>query len=301
MNGGMTSSRRRIALEAPYDLARSLLLRDHGRANPTIARPAPGELLRAQRTPEGPASVHLRVHAGAVEAEAWGPGRAWLLDRLPTSLGLDDRPPVFAGRLGRLQRHHPGIRQARAPDVFDLLVGYVIRQRVAWRDAVASQAQILRAHAEAAPGPVELGLRLPVSAAQWLAMSTADLAAFGLERKRAKTILGLAARADRIRSLAADEPERFGVAIESFTGVGPWTRAMAQAHGLGDPDAVPLGDYDLPSLVAWFFAREPRADDRRMLELLEPHRGHRFRVIHLLWAAGLHAPRFGPRIRGVRP
>jgi hypothetical protein len=38
-----------------------------------------------------------------------------------------------------------------------------------------------------------------------------------------------------------------------------------------------------------------------MLELLEPHRGQRFRVIHLLWAAGLHAPRFGPRIRGARP
>ena len=41
--------------------------------------------------------------------------------------------------------------------------------------------------------------------------------------------------------------------------------------------------------------REPGADDARMLELLEPYRGHRWRVIRLLWANGVHAPRRGPR------
>ncbi len=44
-----------------------------------------------------------------------------------------------------------------------------------------------------------------------------------------------------------------------------------------------------------------RGDDRRMLELLEPWRGHRFRAIKLLWAAGLTMPRHGPRIRGTEP
>jgi hypothetical protein len=33
-----------------------------------------------------------------------------------------------------------------------------------------------------------------------------------------------------------------------------------------------------------------------MLELLEPYRGHRARVIRLLAAAGIMAPRFGPRM-----
>jgi hypothetical protein len=32
-----------------------------------------------------------------------------------------------------------------------------------------------------------------------------------------------------------------------------------------------------------------------MLELLEPYRGHRFRVIRLLWMNGVQAPRRGPR------
>jgi hypothetical protein len=51
--------------------------------------------------------------------------------------------------------------------------------------------------------------------------------------------------------------------------------------------------------VAWALAGEPRGDDARMLELLAPFRGHRGRVCTLLEAAGITAPRFGPR-RPVR-
>ena len=53
--------------------------------------------------------------------------------------------------------------------------------------------------------------------------------------------------------------------------------------------------------IAWVLADEPRADDARMLELLAPWAGMRFRVVHQLWASGITAPRFGPRIRGQRP
>jgi 3-methyladenine DNA glycosylase/8-oxoguanine DNA glycosylase len=64
---------------------------------------------------------------------------------------------------------------------------------------------------------------------------------------------------------------------------------------LGDPDAVLLGDLHLPSTVSWALAREPRGDDARMLELLEPWRGHRGRVVRLIRSAGRSAPRRGPR------
>jgi 3-methyladenine DNA glycosylase/8-oxoguanine DNA glycosylase len=66
---------------------------------------------------------------------------------------------------------------------------------------------------------------------------------------------------------------------------------------LGDADAVSVGDYHLPHTIAWALAGEPRADDDRMLELLEPWRGHRARVIRLIEGAGIHAPRRGPRQR----
>ena len=64
----------------------------------------------------------------------------------------------------------------------------------------------------------------------------------------------------------------------------------------GDPDAISVGDYHLPNVVAWALAREPRADDAHMLELLEPYRGQRGRVQRLLEAAGIQAPRYGPRM-----
>ena len=66
---------------------------------------------------------------------------------------------------------------------------------------------------------------------------------------------------------------------------------------LGDPDAVPVGDYHHPNTVAWALAGEPRADDDRMLELLEPYRGQRGRVLWALTSAAGPAPKYGPRQR----
>ena len=67
---------------------------------------------------------------------------------------------------------------------------------------------------------------------------------------------------------------------------------------LGDPDAVPTGDLHLPHEVAWALAGEESADDARMLELLEPFRGHRFRLLRLLLAAGrIHLGRSAARRR----
>ncbi len=83
--------------------------------------------------------------------------------------------------------------------------------------------------------------------------------------------------------------------LTALPGVGPWTAAEVARVALGDTDAVSVGDYHLPHQVAWALAGEPRADDDRMLELLEPYRGHRARVVRLIEAAGILAPRHGPR------
>jgi 3-methyladenine DNA glycosylase/8-oxoguanine DNA glycosylase len=88
--------------------------------------------------------------------------------------------------------------------------------------------------------------------------------------------------------------------LQLFPGIGPWTAAEVARLALGDPDAVSVGDYHLPNLVAWTLAGEPRGTDERMLELLEPFRGHRGRVQRLLESGGAHAPRYGPRTE-VRP
>jgi 3-methyladenine DNA glycosylase/8-oxoguanine DNA glycosylase len=66
---------------------------------------------------------------------------------------------------------------------------------------------------------------------------------------------------------------------------------------LGNADAVSVGDYHLPHMVSWALTGEPRGSDERMLELLEPYLGHRGRVLRLIGAAGIGAPRLGPRVK----
>ena len=57
----------------------------------------------------------------------------------------------------------------------------------------------------------------------------------------------------------------------------------------------PVGDYHLPNTVAWALAGEDRATDERMLELLEPYRPQRRRLVVSIVQSGAHAPRYGPR------
>ncbi len=79
-------------------------------------------------------------------------------------------------------------------------------------------------------------------------------------------------------------------------GIGPWTAAEVGVRALGDADAVSVGDFHLPNLVAYALAGEPRGNDARMLELLEPYRGQRARVMRLLELSGIRPPRYGPRL-----
>ena len=84
--------------------------------------------------------------------------------------------------------------------------------------------------------------------------------------------------------------------LQAFAGVGAWTAAKVALVALGDADAVPVGDYHLPHMVGYAFEGKARSTDERMLELLEPYRGHRARVLRLLMLAGISAPRFGPKV-----
>jgi 3-methyladenine DNA glycosylase/8-oxoguanine DNA glycosylase len=82
----------------------------------------------------------------------------------------------------------------------------------------------------------------------------------------------------------------------AFPGIGPWTAAKVAQVALGDADAVPVGDYNLPHTVGYLLEGTVRSSDERMLQLLEMYRGHRARVIRLIGLAGITAPRFGPRM-----
>jgi 3-methyladenine DNA glycosylase/8-oxoguanine DNA glycosylase len=286
-----------LALPFPLDLDLTLGVLQHGRSDPTI-RFGDDEVWRAARTPEGPASLRLHVARPHLIAEAWGAGAGWMIGRTRELLGFDDQPGTFVPAhrlLADLHRHHPGLRLGRTGLVFEALLPTILEQKVPGVEAYASYAQLVRALGEPAPG--EAGLFLPPAPDRVLATPYWVVHRFGIERRRFAIIQSAAARARRLETTAAMEPVEARRVLTTLPGIGPWSAAEVSVVAYGDADAVSVGDYHLPHQVAWALAGEPRASDTRMLELLEPYRGHRARVIRLLTLGGIQAPRFGPRMR----
>ena len=119
---------------------------------------------------------------------------------------------------------------------------------------------------------------------------------FNVERRRADVLITAARSAKRLEQTAEMDLPAAWARLQAFPGVGPWTAAKVAMVALGDADAVPVGDYHLPHMVGYAFEGKARSTDDRMLELLEPYRGHRARVLRLLILSGVQAPRFGPRL-----
>ena len=122
-----------------------------------------------------------------------------------------------------------------------------------------------------------------------------DLHVLGVEKKRADTIRRVAATARHLDALAQVPVAAAAARLADVVGVGPWTAAEVALVALGDADAVPVGDAHYPADVTYVLTGTAVDDDDAMLEALEPFAGHRGRVIRLIRAAGLHAPRRGPR------
>jgi len=256
----------------------------------------PSEVRWNTRTPDGLGSLVLdRIDAGTVEVEAFGPGADWMIAQAPRLLGADDDISGFdppTGRLADLWRRSPFLL-GRTDRLWDSLVGGVFGQKVQIANAYKARRMLSRKFGDPAPGP-DGGWILP-SPERTAELGYSDFHPLGVERKRAETLLRVAREMPRLESLSERTPAQVRARLERIRGIGPWTTAMVTASVVGDADAVPVGDFHIPNTVAWQLAGEERADDERMLELLEPWTGHRWRVIRLAKASG-GAPRRGPKL-----
>jgi len=254
---------------------------------------------RATRTPLGPATERLWLGPAAeLRVEAWGPGAAWLVERAPALVGEGDDDAEFSPAhplLRDLRRRHPGLRLCRTEAVFEAAMGTILEQRVTGAEAWRGWRALLWDLGEPAPGPLS-GLRLPPEPARVAGTRYPTFHRCGVERGRAETVRLAAAHAARLEE-ALDLPlDAARARLRALPGMGHWTAAEVALVALGDPDAVSVGDYHLPHVVSWALAGERRGSDERMLELLEPYRGQRARVLRLLLAAGIMPPRRGPRL-----
>jgi 3-methyladenine DNA glycosylase/8-oxoguanine DNA glycosylase len=242
--------------------------------------------------------VRLQHGGSRLVADAWGPGANWIVAQVPALLGFDDEPESFepANRLlWDLHRHHPGLRLGRTGLVFEAMLPTILEQKVPGVEAFASYARLVHTLGERAPG--DAGLMLQPSPQRLAATPYWAVHRLGIERRRFAVIQLAATRAARLESTTLLEPAEARQRLMTLQGIGPWSAAEVSAVAYGDRDVVSLGDYHLPHQVAWALGGEVRGTDSRMLELLEPYRGHRARVIRLLMLGGIQAPRFGPRMR----
>jgi 3-methyladenine DNA glycosylase/8-oxoguanine DNA glycosylase len=279
----------------PVELAGTLWPLAHGIGDPTIRFAADG-IWRSTRFDDGAATLRMRaLSPGALRVQAWGPGASVAVANVFGIVGGQDDPGALVPQhriLRDTMRRHPDLRLPRTHRIFDALLPAILEQKVTGVEARKAFRALIHRYGERAPGPARLWL--PPAPDRIAELPYHAFHPLGVEQRRAEVIRASARQARRLE--AAPTPTEAARLLRAIPGIGPWTTAEVLRVAWGDPDAVSVGDFHIPNLVAWALAGEPRADDARMLELLAPYLGQRGRVQRLLEASGVQIPRYGPRM-----
>jgi len=159
---------------------------------------------------------------------------------------------------------------------------------------------LVREFGEPAPGPASdpasaaYGMRLPPAPEVWARVPSWRFLAAGVEERRSRTLVNSAKRATALERTLASTNATADRALRSLPGVGAWTSAEVRQRAHGDADAWSIGDYHVGKEITYALTGEA-LDDDACSELLEPYRGHRFRVQQLLLMSGFRVPRRAPR------
>lgn len=300
--GPRTAGRiRRWTPRGPLDLGLTLGPLRRGPGDPAFRVGPDGAVHRASRTPEGPGTLRIaRPAGGEVEAQAWGPGADWLLDRLPELLGDADEPAAFTARhrvVHEAHRRNPGLRLTRTGLVLESLVPAILEQKVTSDEAYRSWRLLLWRFGEPAPGPgEELRMRVMPDARGWAMIPSWEWHRANVDGKRSAAAVRAARAAARMEQATALGPAEASARLQAIPGIGPWTAAETLQRSNGDPDAVTVGDLHLPHTVGYALTGAHRTDDATMLELLEPYAGQRHRAARLILLTGRRPPRRAPRL-----
>ena len=254
--------------------------------------------------PSGPVTARIvQVAPDAVDCAAWGAGAAEFLDGASALLGVHDDVTDFVPTdptVVAAHRRLPHLRLGRTGRVLEALIPAVLEQRVPGADAFRAWRLLVTEFGSPAPGPAPSRMRVPPSAQTWRTIPSWKFHRANVNGGRARTIVGCAGRVDALERLAARPAAEARAALMSLPGVGEWTAAETAQRAFGDADALSVGDYHLATMIGRTLLGLPLDalfTDEAMVELLEPMRPHRHRVVRLLIDSGLAvSKRRGPRL-----
>ncbi|HEX4883586.1 MAG TPA: AlkA N-terminal domain-containing protein [Casimicrobiaceae bacterium] len=199
-------------------------------------------------------------------------------------LGCD--PQEVARVLGPLAAARPGLRIPGAFEGFEIGVRGIVGQQVSVRAMTTLMGRFATTFGlplDAAPDGITHAFP---EAADVATRSEAEIAAIGLPKARARSILALArAVAEGLDlSPSADAPATVERLL-ALPGIGPWTAQYIALRGLGWPDAFPHSDLGVRRALGL----ERPADVLAHAERWRPWRG--YAVLHLWHGGGAPAPR----------
>lgn len=276
-----------LRMDDPVDLVPVV---DRARRGAVAVRPRTGIVRRAEHGQHGALVYEAVQRGGHVTLQVWGTpttgpdARDAALERARGWIGWHDAVPdlveLTAGHaaLQRAARHIGPVRLSCLPTVGEAAGRAVLGQLVQAVEAHRSTAQLASLVGEpsahglwAWPTPSTMG-RTPAYAMRRCGISL-----------RGATALHRCALDDAPLERARHDFAALDRRLRTIPGVGHWTSAETR-FALGDPDAVSVGDYNLPGAVCHALAGDTgdACTDERMLELLAPYRGQRGRVTRLV-------------------
>ncbi len=288
-DGPSCSARVRLG---PVDFARTFSLQRLGPHDPTarLSRDAFCKAFVYRGVPVTLAFQREPDEPEALRVTALGPAAEPMLAETLACLAQEDDYARFRtadSGVERLHRSLPGLRLLRIPWLWDMACSVILQQRIRTVDAMRTWSRMAAQWGAVAP----LGLRTFPDAAGLAAIPEFALRGLDVDAQRTGTLRRLA-REWRFRPLRTEMSfAAMREELQRLPGIGPWTVESILGYGAGDCDAAIPGDLHLPHLVCYALAGEIPGSDERMLELLEPFRGHRFRIIRLLYASRLVVPR----------
>ncbi|OBF11955.1 3-methyladenine DNA glycosylase [Mycobacterium sp. ACS4054] len=293
-------SERTVTFPGAVSFGHTLAPLRRGSGDPCFQASGDGAIWRTSLLPTGPVTARIsRAAANAAHCVAWGNGAQEFVERLPALLGLEDDASDFVPSdptVAAAHRRVPHLRLGRTGLVLEALIPAIIEQRVPGADAFRSWRVLVSEYGSPAPGPAPARMRVPPSAEVWRHIPSWEFHRANVDPGRARTGGGGARRAGSLERLASRTPARAREALMSLPGVGEWTAAETAQRAFGDADALSVGDYHVRKMIGWTLVGRP-VDDAGMVELLEPMRPHRHRVVRLLEASGLaYEPRRGARL-----